>query len=133
MTEQIYSGSCLCGGVTYEAKGPLRPSIACHCQQCRKTSGHYWSATNVPEENFTITHDEPLQTYRATDFAPRWFCNRCGASLFWKHDDENSISIGSGTLDDDTGLNTSEHIFVAHKGGYYEIGDDLPKRLDPDK
>ena len=131
--DKVYRGSCLCGGVSYEARGPLRPSVACHCKQCRKTSGHYWSATNVPMENFTITKDATLETYRATDFATRWFCKRCGASLFWKHDDEGSMSIGSGTLDDDQGLETVEHIFVAHKGNYYEIEDGPSQRMDEGK
>ena len=61
------------------------------------------------------------------------FCNQCGSSLFWKHDDEDSISFGSGTLDGDEGLETAEHIFVAHKGGYYELTDGLPQRMDADK
>ncbi len=44
-----HTGSCLCGAVTYEVRGDLRPSVACHCSQCRKTSGHYWSATQVDD------------------------------------------------------------------------------------
>ncbi|MEM7243227.1 MAG: GFA family protein [Pseudomonadota bacterium] len=129
---KIYKGSCLCGGVTYELEGPLRPSVACHCKQCRKTSGHYWSATNVPLDKFKITRQDNLKTFRATDFATRWFCASCGSSLFWKHDDEDSMSVASGTLDDDEGLETAAHIFVAHKGHYYQIEPGPKQRMDPD-
>ena len=38
-------GSCECGEVTFSVTGPLSPTFACHCSQCRKTSGHYWAAT----------------------------------------------------------------------------------------
>ena len=32
-------GSCLCGAVHFEVRGPLGPPDACHCTQCRKQSG----------------------------------------------------------------------------------------------
>ncbi|HGG64526.1 MAG TPA: GFA family protein, partial [Rhodobacteraceae bacterium] len=35
------TGGCLCGAVTYVVNGPLRDVIACHCTQCRKSSGHH--------------------------------------------------------------------------------------------
>ncbi|WP_290537184.1 hypothetical protein [Alcanivorax sp.] len=35
----MYTGSCLCGGVTFEIAGELAPIQVCHCQQCRKAQG----------------------------------------------------------------------------------------------
>jgi hypothetical protein len=35
-----------------------------------------------------------------------------------------------GALDDPTGLRTERHIFVAHKGDWYEIADGLPQFPD---
>jgi len=118
---EIHKGSCQCGAVTYEIIGPLRPSFACHCTQCRKTSGHYWSATQVPNARLRILCDDGLKWFRSSDVARRGFCTGCGASLFWQHDDENATSIGTGTLDGTTGIKTAKHIYVADKGDYYEI------------
>ncbi|MBE9475968.1 MAG: GFA family protein [Proteobacteria bacterium] len=126
---KIYKGSCQCGAVTYELDGPLRPSVACHCTQCRKTSGHYWSATQVPNDRFRITKDDGLKWFRSSDVARRGFCTGCGASLFWQHDGEDATSVGSGTLDGITGIETAKHIYVADKGDYYEI-EDGPKQRD---
>jgi hypothetical protein len=127
----MIKGSCLCGSVTYELTEPLRPSVACHCIQCRKTSGHYWSATLVPADQFKLISDASLQWYQSSDEARRGFCNICGASLFWEHSGENgAISIGSGTIDGPSGLNTSKHIFTAYKGDYYDIADNVPQRED---
>lgn len=41
-TEQTASatGSCLCTAVQYEVSGPLRSVLYCHCEQCRRASGH---------------------------------------------------------------------------------------------
>ena len=124
----MQKGSCLCGGVTYELAGALRNSVACHCRQCRKTSGHYVSATQVEPEQLRITKDETLQWYRSSAQAERSFCNRCGSSLFWRHDNDNdATSIMSGTLDGATGIHTEKHIFVADKGDYYDLADGVPQ------
>ncbi|MEO0401651.1 MAG: GFA family protein [Pseudomonadota bacterium] len=122
-------GSCLCGGVTYTLTGPLRDSVACHCIQCRKTSGHYVSATQVEPGHLTITSDATLAYYESSPGARRGFCNRCGSSLFWQHDDDNgAVSVMSGTLDGPTGMVTGKHIFTAFKGDYYDIADSIPQR-----
>ncbi len=124
----MISGSCLCGGVTFELSGVLRPSVACHCGQCRKTSGHYWSATQVGADQFKLTRDATLTWYASSPNAERGFCNTCGASMFWKHSaDKGAISIATGTLDGPTGLSTDKHIYVADKGDYYDIADGLPQ------
>lgn len=122
-------GSCLCGGVTYALTGHIRNSVACHCRQCRKTSGHYVSATQVGPEQLEITNDQTLTWYQSSPEAQRGFCNRCGSSLFWRHTEDNgAVSIMSGTLDGATGITTEKHIFVADKGDYYEIADNVPQR-----
>ncbi len=50
----IKTGGCLCGQVTYKINGPLRPVIACHCKQCRKSSGHHVAATSVARDRIEI-------------------------------------------------------------------------------
>jgi hypothetical protein len=127
----MIKGSCLCGGVTYTLTEPLRPSVSCHCTQCRKTSGHFWSSTQVPADQLTVTSDTTLQWFQSSTEAKRGFCNTCGASLFWVHDgDGGAISIGSGTIDGPSGLSTSKNIFTAYKGDYYDIADNVPQRED---
>lgn len=121
------TGSCECGQVKFELQGELRPVIACHCSQCRKTSGHYWSATSVNTDDLKITESAGLTWYRSSDIAQRGFCASCGASVFWRRDDEDTTSIGAGTFDGNTGLQTAKHICVADKGTYYEIMDQLPQ------
>ena len=39
------TGGCLCGAVRYRVAGPLRDVVACHCGQCRRSSGHHAAAT----------------------------------------------------------------------------------------
>jgi hypothetical protein len=53
-----HTGSCLCGAVRFSVDGALKPPDACHCTICRKTSGHYYSGTDIPRERVTIEGEE---------------------------------------------------------------------------
>ncbi|MBO9447721.1 GFA family protein [Ruegeria sp. R14_0] len=124
----MQTGSCLCGAVAFTIDGELSPPSACHCGQCRKQSGHYWSSTVTHQDNLSFTASDTLRWFRASDIARRGFCSDCGSFLFWQHNDEDTISISMGAFDTPTGLNLARHIFVADKGDYYDITDDLPQR-----
>lgn len=117
------TGGCLCGAVQYRVTGPMRPVIACHCLQCRKTSGHHVAATAAARGEIEITGE--VAWYRSSDTARRGFCPVCGSNLFWDGPGSH-LSVMAGTLDGDTGLRLAGHIFVGAKGDYYELSDGLP-------
>jgi hypothetical protein len=121
MSEELHTGSCLCGAVRYEVTGPLREVIACHCTQCRKQTGHFMAATAAKLDKFRLTRDEGLRWYRSSAAAARAFCQFCGSSLFWQGNDRDYVAIAAGTLDGETGLSIAGHIFCADKGDYYDI------------
>jgi len=127
-TDETHTGGCLCGGVRYRILGALRGVIACHCGQCRKTSGHHVAMTSVPSVDLTLTSSETLSWYKSSQAAERGFCRVCGGNLFWREFGKDTISITAGTLDTPTRLSLSEHIFVADKSDYYQINDKLPKK-----
>jgi hypothetical protein len=118
------TGGCLCTAVAYRVTGPMRAVIACHCGQCRRTSGHHVAATSVPRDRVLIEGE--VTWYRSSPSARRGFCGRCGSNLFWDGGGE-TLSIHAGTLDGATGLRMDRHIFCADKGDYYDIADGLPQ------
>ncbi|MCY3826104.1 MAG: GFA family protein [Candidatus Dadabacteria bacterium] len=117
----IHTGGCLCGGVRYKTTGPLRSVIACHCTQCRKTSGHHTAMTSVPRANLILESDETLVWFKSSDIARRGFCGRCGGNLFWEPVGEDRVSIAAGTLDGATGLTIESHIYTEDAGDYYDL------------
>jgi hypothetical protein len=121
-----HTGSCLCGAVRFTTRGSLRGVIYCHCSQCRRQTGHYYAATNVPDENIAIEGSESISWYRASSAARRGFCRTCGSAMFWKRDGSDYISVLAGSFDRPSGLEGAVHIFVADKGDYYAIADGLP-------
>ncbi|WP_026869295.1 GFA family protein [Inquilinus limosus] len=125
MTDQ--TGGCLCGAVRYRVTGPLRQVVACHCGQCRRTSGHYAAFTACAADNLVLESDRTLRWYRSSPEAERGFCGECGSNLFWKPAHGRAISIAAGTLDGATGLRIGAHLFTADKGDYYAIAGDAPQ------
>ena len=121
------TGGCLCGGVRYVVNGPLRGVIACHCSQCRRTSGHYAAMTNAPSEQLELKSSQTLVWYQSSATAERGFCSTCGSNLFLRQFDSDTTSITAGTLDTPTGIGMEHHIFVGDKSDYYTLEDDLPK------
>ena len=121
------TGGCLCGGVRYRVKGPLRPVVYCHCSQCRRTSGHFVAVTAVPKDALAVVADKSLDWFTSSDVASRGFCKRCGSSLFWLPKAREYVCIMAGTLDESRGLEAVKHIYVKDKGDYYDLTDDLTK------
>ncbi len=119
------TGRCLCGAVSYEIRGDLRDVWNCHCGQCRRTHGNLAAYTSAARADLVLSEGRGLAWYRSSESARRGFCRDCGASLFWEPLGEERISIAAGSLDPPTGLETTRHVFVAHKSDYYEISDDL--------
>ena len=122
------TGSCLCGAVKYEANN-LRNVIACHCEQCRKQTGTYMSATAAKDVDFKLTESRGLKWYSASDTAKRGFCAECGSVLFWKGDGKDYTSITAGSIDGASGLKLEGHIYCDNAGDYYGvIGGDYKNR-----
>lgn len=115
------TGSCLCGAVRFEVHGALRPTLACHCTQCRKQTGNYMSATSCADQELVFTRQDGLKWFRSSDVAQRGFCKECGSVLFWKQDGSDTTSIATGSIDGPSGAPLEGHIFCKDAGDYYEI------------
>ena len=126
----MHTGSCVCGAITFEVVGNLGSPDACHCKQCRKWTGHFLAAAEVPRTALMIHGVDHITWYYSSKKARRGFCSKCGASLFFDPIDKNKhnwIGISMGAFDTPTETKLALHIFVAEKGDYYEISDGLPQ------
>lgn len=130
--DRVITGGCQCGRVRYEVRGKLRDVIACHCIQCRRTSGHFVAATACRRRSFTLVKDHTLKWYVAVSGFRRGFCNECGSSLFFEEERGDRISIAAGSLDASQGLKIAAHIFASEAGDYYEIDAGVPVSLGGD-
>lgn len=116
-------GSCLCGKVTYVIHGTPRSVVACHCTQCRKSSGHFVAATQTLTESLDIEGADSLTWYQSSTTAKRGFCKTCGGQLFWTETDSIHTSVMAGTIDGPTGLKMDRQLHKDTKGDYYDLPD----------
>lgn len=85
------TGGCLCGNVRIVATGAPRRVGVCHCLDCRKHHGALFHASAIFPENAVTVEGE------TGDYAGRFFCPRCGSSVYSRSADE--IEVNLGTLD----------------------------------
>jgi hypothetical protein len=127
-----YTGGCLCGAVRIVAQGaPYRVGI-CHCMDCRKHHGALFHASAIfPEASVTIEGE-------TRDFKGRFFCPRCGSSVFGRSADEIEVNLGS--LDEINQLTPTYEIWTVRRESWlpqfplarrYERDRDATGRFEP--
>ena len=121
---KAYTGSCLCGSVSFETS-ELSDIWYCHCKQCQKLTGLYISAAGSPRDKLKI--NGAVNWLTISEKSESGHCEKCGCYMFWSMYDSPSISILTGCLDHTDGIEVKGHIFTADKGDYYEITDGLPQ------
>ena len=127
MKKLFLKASCLCGGIKLKTQGYHRNVQNCHCLQCMKTHGHHAAYTNVEERNVKFLKKRTLKWFKSSKRAKRGFCNKCGASLFFKIIGGKTISIAAGMFNRPIKLKTTMNIFVKGKSDYYKLDSRMPK------
>jgi hypothetical protein len=126
-------GSCLCGAVRYEIRGPLGPMSHCHCSMCRKAHGAaFGTYSSAKRRDFALLAGETsIRSYRSSPTVTRTFCAECGSTLQWIADDRpDALDVAVGTLDGDPVVRPSLHIFTASRAPWFEITDGLSQRAE---
>lgn len=124
-----FAGGCLCGSVKYEVNAPILSVFNCHCETCRKWQGSaFVTLAIVPKVAFRITvgHDVAKE-YDAAAGSSRWFCGRCGSSLYNAPRHADFVSVVVGTLDNEPEQRPSAHLFVRSKVSWFDIADEIPQ------
>ncbi len=124
----MLKGKCLCEGVRIEIDAALGPVIACHCSQCRRSTGSAFNANaSVPADRFRIVAGEELiGRFSQSPGAYRAFCSRCGSPLYGRSDAYPTIvRIRLGTLEDTQGARPIAHIFTGSKADWFDIADNV--------
>lgn len=84
-----FTGGCLCGDVRFVASGrPYRVGI-CHCLDCRKHHGALFHASAIFPEEAVKSEGE------VSDYRGRFFCPRCGSTVFGRSGDEVEVNLGA--------------------------------------
>jgi len=124
------TGKCLCGAVSYMAKG-LEPKMgACHCDMCRRWASGPYLSTGTREVAWV--GDDKITTFKSSDWAERGFCSVCGSALFYRvtapGPHQGRLHVAFGTLDDQSGFEMKIEFFIDKKPDAYTLAGER-KRL----
>jgi hypothetical protein len=122
-------GTCLCGGVAYEADATIGRIVHCHCQTCRKTHGTAFSSVAaVPRDRFRWTKGEEL--LRAIESSPgkfRRFCGRCGSHVLAERIAQPNVLLRLGCLDTRIDEVPQVHIWRSDAANWYDPKTGVPE------
>ena len=126
-----HTGRCLCGAVQWRLNAHPLAINACHCIDCKKTTG----ATHVimliaPNESFSYSGE--TQAYRKRADSGRELdiqrCAECGTRIFHRNLASNAlVFIAAGTLDDSSWAMPTSHIYVERVSPGVMMPDDVLK------
>ncbi len=131
IVDETIRGSCLCGAVNYEVKGPYLRFAHCYCSRCRKATGSS-HATNlyVEPEQFTWTSGKSnVVRYDLTSAksSATTFCSNCGGPLPHHTRSGREVVVPAGSLDGKPNLRPQAHIFWGSRTGWSCGDKELPR------
>jgi len=126
----MYEGSCLCGAIHFEIKGPISNIVCCHCSQCRKAQGSAFATNgNVKTSDFKfLSGEDKLTGYQSSPEQTKYFCKICGSPIISKTKSKSDeVRIRLGVITSDIVESPIAHIFSTSKANWEKITGDLPQ------
>lgn len=125
-----YSGSCLCGEVTFEIEGEFENFFLCHCKRCRKDTGsaHAANLFSTSAELRWLSGEEKTRTFNfQSDGHIKCFCVNCGSALPNIQSDGNLLVVPAGCIDNDIKIKPQGHIFYGNRANWDTELEKIPK------
>jgi len=126
-----YSGSCLCGQVTFTCDSDPVLQFNCHCRDCQKSTG----AAYVPVMFFK--REELIVSGELTYFESRGgsgrrikrgFCKSCGAQMIGDVEIAAPfLAVRAGTLNDPTLYRPTADVYISQAAPWDCMNPDLAK------
>ena len=122
-----YSGSCLCGGVTFSVTNFNKQAANCYCTMCRKFHGAAFGTLVGVSDLTWLDGEHLLKHYIANNGTIRTFCNDCGSSLGFRVKDAplENIELAIATFDGDIPVTIDAQIFTNYKASWCNLQSDL--------
>jgi len=92
-----------------------------------KTHGNFAAYTNLKDLNVKFLTKRTLGWFKSSKKAQRGFCKKCGASIFFKMNKSDNISISAGVFDKSLKVKTTRNIFIKNRLKYYKLDNSIPK------
>lgn len=115
-----YTGSCLCGDVTFSVDGFSQQIANCHCTMCRKFHGAAYGTLVAVSGLQWNTGSNSLQKFVGENGTIRTFCQKCGSSIGFRVKDAKpeEIELAISLFDQDIPVKVDAQIFLNYKANW---------------
>ncbi|MFW2543941.1 GFA family protein [Primorskyibacter sp. 2E107] len=119
--DNLATGQCLCGSVTFRISGPFEGFFLCHCTRCRKDSGSAHSA-NLFSSKATIewlSGEKNIKEFRLPGSRHmKCFCTECGSALPFSQESDGVLVVPAGSLDSKIDIRPNAHICMSSRADW---------------
>ena len=116
-----YSGSCLCGRITFEITGGFENFFFCHCRSCRKDTGssHGANLFSSTAKLRWLKGEGEVRTFNYNGSGHiKSFCPVCGSALPNLQMEDALLVVPAGSLDSNVDTTPTGHIYLNEKAGW---------------
>ena len=119
------SGSCQCGGVTYQLLSEPMMVVACHCKECQKLSTSAFSITAMVARDSVKFNGKMTEWRRSAasgNINGAMFCPTCGNRIYhFNPQAPDKIKLKPANLSDTGMIKPTAHVWVSEKQDWYDI------------
>jgi hypothetical protein len=126
---QNYTGSCLCGEVTFKMDNFSQQAANCYCTMCRKFHGAAFGTLVSGAGLEFLSGQAHLKEYVGHNHTTRTFCQNCGSSIGFrgKNVKPEKMEVAIALFDQDIPVKIDAHIFTDYKSNWCDIQGPLPQ------
>ncbi|QIE46248.1 GFA family protein [Pseudohalocynthiibacter aestuariivivens] len=107
------TGKCMCGAISFTARGSLDRFNICACDMCRRITGSQFFSVWLNMSELDLSGADNIRTLQSSDWAERAFCGNCGSVLWYRPTDgAEGVGLSLGLFDDVTGLVGDNHWYT---------------------
>jgi hypothetical protein len=92
-----HTGSCHCGGITFDVDGEIDGALACNCSMCARRGSLLWFVPRTALRLRTPDGDAAAYTFNKHVIKHR-FCAKCGIHAFGEGTDPQGNAIAAVNL-----------------------------------
>ena len=131
---QEYQGTCLCGAVKYNVKGPFIRFFFCHCSRCRRSTGSEHAAnifTRAGNVTFNSGEDKikRFNLPEAEQYS-RAFCTECGSPVPYTSRDGKVQVVPAGSIPKFADRKVDANVHWDNRADWYEEGLAAPRKTE---
>jgi len=128
-----HNGHCFCGAIRFEIIPPVKWSVTCHCESCRRQCAAPMTTYIGLEEGRWRWIEGNPKTFESSPGVTREFCGDCGSPLTFSSEKMTGLKhFHVNALDDPEAFPPERHVSIEEKLCWLHLNDGLPAQEGPE-